>query len=132
MLIQNKPLGRLRVQEVPSKAWPPQFQKIGPCGSNCRSHFLDCTNHFREAKSKTSKSIIYSYSIQIIHILLSWNPLENEIGDPQKQCVILIIVNSVSSYKSHGFKKTTLKQSCLLRNMCHSTLKTKTIQQPWY
>jgi hypothetical protein len=36
------------------------------------------THVFEEGIIETSKFIAYSYNIQIIHILVHWNPLENE------------------------------------------------------
>jgi hypothetical protein len=45
---------------------------------------------------KLQKFITYSYNIQILHILVRWNPLEN--GEKTHNFfVILIIVSSVSS-----------------------------------
>jgi hypothetical protein len=35
------------------------------------------THAFGEAIIETSNFITYSYNIQIIHILVHWNPLEN-------------------------------------------------------
>jgi hypothetical protein len=46
--------------------------------------------------------------MQIIHILVHWNPLKNW-DKIHKKFVVLIIATSVtvSATKSHGFRKTT-------------------------
>jgi hypothetical protein len=47
----------------------------------CRSYWMTVlilpTHIFWEVIIETSKFITYSYNIQIIHILVYWNPLEN-------------------------------------------------------
>jgi hypothetical protein len=58
------------------------------------SHFWGSYNY--------QKIISYSYNIQLRHILVSWNPLEN--GD--KTCEKNVIL--VSSVKNDGSKKSTL------------------------
>jgi hypothetical protein len=57
------------------------------------------THVFGEAIIKLQKFITYSYNIQIIHILVRWNPLENG-NKIHKKFITLIIVNSASSKKS--------------------------------
>jgi hypothetical protein len=42
------------------------------------------THVFEEGIIETSKFIAYSYNIQIIHILVHWNPLENEDKIPKR------------------------------------------------
>jgi hypothetical protein len=47
---------------------------------------------FGEAILQTSKFITYSYIIQIIHILVRWNPIEN--GEKTHNFFINLIITS--------------------------------------
>jgi hypothetical protein len=72
------------------------------------------THAFGEAILKASKIVTYSYYIQMIHILVCWNPLEHNILE--------LVSGRPSGYNAKHCSKSLLKREFILflNNYAHS------------